>query len=712
MKLLAKGSNKDIYELEDHPHHLLFKLTSRVSVFDVGALNDEIPLRAESMERFATSIARFLDSRNIPQAWDAKLSNLYSGFVQKRVSHSRIPSSYSKDVASYGFSTSAMPLMGAATELVSSLHDEQPVFIPLEVIVRWGVPVGSSLVKKDPEKFKVGTRFNEILLDFTTKLEAQDRPLTHNEAQELCPEGLKLQEIEKFIKPIAKILYEYFSEKGLELWDAKFELAWNAQTKSLLLVDAITPDEVRLTLKGLDKVPLSKELLRFWLRQTAWYDEVEMAKKKGGDSWRENLKPSPKLGKWRTQFLSEIYKSLADLVEQKSSVSLMNLVRGTHGVAESQLLKPKVCVIGHGGREEAIRWRLKNEGCDLVEKSEEADATFVSTDNDLAEGLADKLRVVGHWTFGPSQMASRLEWSKSFGREIANKANVPTPKYSRKLEDFKSHSQLPVVKLDGLAAGKGVFLPESKSALDELLLDLKNSHADYIFEERCSGEEASVFFNIERDAWGRESARFLGSAKDFKRRYLGDEGPNTGGMGAYVPHASITNQDIEKFRSWALSTAKIMNEESSPYRGIIYLGLMKDPQKGWILIEYNARLGDPETQALVSLWPESLHVMRSLLQLSPWAEIAEFSQESENHSLCLTLVHPEYPKVCEPLDLPEWNLKPNSQVLLFKTQSRTGRLAYLVAKASNTIVAGDKVFEELLESPWKNFIEWRSDILR
>jgi len=711
LKLLTKGSNKDIYELEKHPQHLLFKMSSRISVFDVGALDDDITERAQSLERFAQSVALHLASKGVPQAWDKELSSEYQGFVQKRVAHAKIPSRTAEELSACALVGSALPMSSASSELIlNNIDGDKPLFVPLEVIVRWGVPVGSSLVKKDPNRYPLGSRFETPTVDYTTKLEAQDRALDNTEAQSLCPEGLKLASLEKFVLEVAAHLKSFFGEKGLEVWDAKFELAWDAKKESLLLVDAVTPDELRLTLKGLDKVPLSKELLRFWLRQTAWYEDVLVAKAKGGNSWRDQLSPAPRLGAWRLNFLSKLYIYLADQLENSSSSKLFSLLRGS----DASVPQPKICILGKGGREEALRWRFAHEGCEIVKTREGADAVFVSMDDDLAAGLADKLREQRVWTFGPSQAASKLEWSKLFGREIANLAQVPTPKFSKKLEDIysvASSSQFPVVKMDGLASGKGVFLPDSKEALDEIVQELNGKRTDFIFEERCSGEEASAFFMIERDAWGREKARFLGSAKDFKRRYLGDEGPNTGGMGAYAPHPSLKPEDVETFRNWALATARCMQERGEAFRGILYMGFMRDPKKGWVLIEYNSRFGDPETQALVALWPEHQAIARSLVQLTPMTEFAE-AIESETKSLCLALVHPEYPKSCAPLDLEEWSFTSTSEVQLFQTGSRTGRIAYLVGQGPSFLDAGDKVFDALLDSPWKDNIEWRSDILR
>jgi phosphoribosylaminoimidazole-succinocarboxamide synthase len=677
-ELVGQGSNKNIYKLAEHPQYLLFEFSSRISVFDVGALPYEIPLRDKNLERFALAVAQHLQSCGVPQAWDAELSQQHKGYVQRAVAHEKFP----------------------------AIADTDLIFIPLEVILRWGVPVGSSLAKdpQSPHYQAPNTRFQKAKIDYTTKLESQDRPLSFEEAQSLCPQGVVLEKLENFVMAAAAHLKEFLHQKGLEIWDVKFELAWDSQKKQFLLVDALTPDEMRLTFKGIDKIPLSKELLRFWLRQTYWYEELALQKKSNVTSWKKSLQPPPTLGPWRTQFLSRLYLGLAELLTNSDSKELLSLLRGEGP-------RPRVCVLGSGGRELALRWRLEKENCEITSEAQQADAVFVSLDADLAAGVADALRAESLWVFGPSQKASRLEWSKIFGREVAVQAQVPCPRYSINKNDFTHDKELPVIKMDALAAGKGVFLAETQESFDAIISDLEKQKISYYFEERCAGPEASVFFVIERDAWGRVVPRYLGSAKDFKRRFLGDEGPNTGGMGAYAPHPDLEPKEIEIFKTYALQTALEMEKRGEPYRGILYLGLMKDRHKGWVLIEYNARFGDPETQALVQVWSEEIPVARSLLQLSPLTQISEVS-DNESRALCLSLVHPEYPKACEALDLPTWKPEEQDDIKVFLTPSRTGRIAYMVGKGATHFEAGDRIFDVLLASPWKDILEWRTDILR
>ncbi len=708
---IAEGSNKNLWKLECDDSSVnsfvAFEFSDRISVFDWGPLDCDILDRGKNLERFALALARHLDFKGIAQACDLEMSKKEECFVSKRVSHPK-----------------------------HSLDSNDYVFLPLEFIVRWGIPQGSSLLKRAPEKYSLWQRFEKPMVEYSTKLEAQDRMLEAEEAQALLANTqAKLNDIEAFLQKLCPVVESFFDDRGLEIWDAKFELAINLKTKKLMLVDAITPDELRLYMKGLRRVPLSKELLRLWLRQTPWFDSVALVKSKTktpqpqsanwqSANWQSLVKyPQPQLGVWRSKKLSHLYEALAKLAEDAQSKSLWNWIRQDEPC--------KVAVIGGGGREEALRWRLKLEGVEICDaktvaslmlfKPTEIDAVFVSMDNDLEAGLVDELSQKGFWTFGPTKAASKLEWSKLFGREVAVAAKVPTPFFSKNLNDFERgaappHGDVPVLKLDGLAAGKGVFLFESWEALDEKLLLLNEGKKDYYFEERCEGFEASIFFECLRDSSGRPSVKFLGSAQDFKRRFLGDEGPNTGGMGAWVPHPKLTEDDIALFNDWAQRTVQMMDQRGNFYRGILYIGAMRDSKQGWKLIEYNARFGDPETQALVGQWPRGSKILRSMLSLSTeFANDYEFEKTqmtSLSSSLCLSLVHPQYPEKAVPIELSPWEFSSDENSQLFLTTSKTGRLAYIVAQAPNRHEAGDKVFEILLDCPWKDLVEWRTDILK
>jgi phosphoribosylamine--glycine ligase len=702
LEKLTAGSNKNIYSIKGSDA-IAFEFSDRVSVFDWGPLNTKFEGRGEAMERFASAMARALESEGVPSAYLAQLSAEHGCFCSQKVKHPQMNSS----------------------EEVSGFN-----FVPLEIIVRWGVPLGSSLLKN--AKYKVWERFDGARVDFTTKLEAIDRPVTREEAQSLIePMGCSLDELESFVLNASEKMRGILEGRGLEIWDAKFELAFDPAKKTFILVDAITPDEMRLTLKGMRRVSLSKELLRFWMRQTPWFDSIEEAKKESPTSkdWKENVSlPEPVLGEWRTGKFVSLFQALADLMEDASSKSLWSWIRCENS---SLSTSARVAVIGGGGREEALRWRMQQEGLEVLKvetlqevlelSPEVVDSVLVSMDGDLADGVVDRLSEKGFWTFGPSKAASEVEWSKTFGRSIANKADIPSPMFSKQLEGFSRKERPPVLKQDGLAAGKGVFVCDTWEALEAEVDAVKSRGEEYYFEEQLTGEEASLFFECFKGADGNSAARFMGSSKDFKRRFLGDEGPNTGGMGALAPHPNLKSKDLAEFQSWVDRFLNVMVSEGRPYKGVLYVGAMRDPKKGWNLIEFNSRFGDPETQALCCSWPAEQKVLSSMLQLN--VEYFEqyfeeyFSEEEEvdlekEKVLCLSLVHPDYPGKAEAISLEDWDFENSIETQVYRTQSHTGRLAYVVSKGKSYLDAGDAVFETLLQSPWKDDVEWRMDILK
>lgn len=700
LKKIASGSNKNIYALEKseegaETNAVAFEFSDRVSVFDWGPLRADFKGRGQSMERFASAIIKELAKEGIASSFLPELSAKQKMYCSQWVEHPKFENKAASTSSDF-------------------------VFLPLEVIVRWGVPLGSSLLKTND--YREWERFDAPRLDYTTKLEAIDRPLEKAEIDKiLTTKECAVADLEAFTLRAAEAMRGLLEKRGLEIWDAKFEVAFNKRTGEFQLVDAITPDEMRLTLKGMRKVSLSKELLRLWLRQTPWFLQIQSAKKSGNQDWKTQVKlPEPQLGSWRTQKFVGLYEALADLMEDASSQSLWNWLRSSEEV-------PVVSVIGGGGREEALRWRLKKEGVQVSEAqtveavqrlgADKLDAVFVSMDGDLAEGVVDELAAKSYWTFGPTQSASKLEWSKTFGRELALKAEIPSPLHSADIAQFSRNEKPPVLKLDALAAGKGVFVCNTWDELDQEIKKVQESGASFYFEEQLSGEEASLFFECFTGPGGKSQAKFLGSSKDFKRRFLGDEGPNTGGMGALAPHPTLKSEAVEQIHSWVDRLLKVMDADENPYRGVLYVGAMKDHKKGWSLIEFNSRFGDPETQALCCGWAEDKAVLRSMLQLQLEYQSSYFDDvltlnETGEKVLCLSLVHPDYPGKAEPLHLQNWDFPNSASTQVYRTQSQTGRIAYVVSKAASYLEAGDSVFETLLQSPWKDDVEWRMDILK
>lgn len=291
-----------------------------------------------------------------------------------------------------------------------------------------------------------------------------------------------------------------------------------------------------------------------------------------------------------------------------------------------------VLLLGSGGREHALAWKLAasplltklyaapgNPGiaqeAELVDldindnaaveafcKANRIDLVVVGPEAPLVAGLVDRLNAARIKAFGPSAAAARLEGSKSFTKKLCVENNIPTANYAEfrdKTEARKYLDQVgaPVVlKADGLHAGKGVVVAMTKeeavAALDQVFS--MGSSDPVVIEEFLEGEEASYFCFIDG-----ETVLPLTSAQDHKRVFDGDKGPNTGGMGAYSP-APVFTAEIEKrtLDEIVRPTAKALAQAGTPYRGVLYIGLMitKDGPK---LIEYNVRFGDPECQVLM-----------------------------------------------------------------------------------------------------------------
>ncbi len=223
----------------------------------------------------------------------------------------------------------------------------------------------------------------------------------------------------------------------------------------------------------------------------------------------------------------------------------------------------------------------------------------------LIDGLTDSLRAAGFSVFGPSRMAAQLEGSKGFTKDLCERAGIPTAGYVRAKSLAEARAALAkfgapvVIKADGLAAGKGVVVAmtvaEAEAAVDDMFDGVFGAAgAEVVIEEFMTGEEASFFALTD----GATIVPF-GSAQDHKRVGDGDEGPNTGGMGAYSPARVLTGELEAQVLSRIIApTVKAMANEGMPYSGVLYAGLMLTDE-GPKLIEYNARFGDPECQVLM-----------------------------------------------------------------------------------------------------------------
>jgi len=339
----------------------------------------------------------------------------------------------------------------------------------------------------------------------------------------------------------------------------------------------------------------------------------------------------------------------------------------------------KVLVVGGGGREHALAWRLARDpaveevlaapgnpgisaearcipvaaddlpGLVALVEREDVDLTVVGPEVPLVLGLVDALQARGRAAFGPSAAAARLEGSKAFAKEVMRRAGVPTarsatftradweadPRDVLSFLDAELAGGPAVVKADGLAAGKGVVVADTRgeaAAAIEACLGagaFGDAGASVVIEERLQGSEISAFAITD----GREVLP-LAFARDFKRVGDGDAGPNTGGMGAYSPVPIVDHALAGRIIAEALEpTVRAMAEDGVPYRGVLYAGLMLTPD-GPRVLEFNCRFGDPETQVLM---PRLASEPAELLLAAARGELAGATIELRSEA-CVTVV--------------------------------------------------------------------------
>ena len=305
----------------------------------------------------------------------------------------------------------------------------------------------------------------------------------------------------------------------------------------------------------------------------------------------------------------------------------------------------KILVVGSGGREHAITWRLAQDtekhelfcapgnagttalatnlavGAEDVSgvvawaEANKPDLVVVGPEAPLCKGLVDALQKIGVKAFGPVQAGARMEGSKRFAKEIMDAAGVPTGRAKTFTDAEAAKAALPeyglpvVIKADGLAAGKGVIVAETteqaEAAIDDMLVDNKfgAAGAEVLVEEFLHGEECSILALVDG-----ENAVLLPSSQDHKRVFDGDKGPNTGGMGAYSPAPVVTDAMLPDIKARIiLPVVRELKKRGIVYRGVLYAGLMITPPGGKTalsgsavnVVEFNARFGDPETEAVL-----------------------------------------------------------------------------------------------------------------
>ncbi len=277
-------------------------------------------------------------------------------------------------------------------------------------------------------------------------------------------------------------------------------------------------------------------------------------------------------------------------------------------INESKLVKKIICIPGNAGTSQLAT----NIDADILNfdkilkliKIHKINLVVIGPEEPLVKGIVDFLKKNDVKVFGPNKYASKLEGSKAFMKMICAKNNIPTAKFKicskiKQVSSFLNSCQVPlVVKADGLAAGKGVAICKTKKEVikisSEIFKGKFKSSRKVVLEEFLDGEEASYFVIVDKNNF-----KFFGTAQDHKRVYENDQGPNTGGMGAYSPAPLITKSLEKKIISKIIKpTLKALKKKKNPYTGFLYAGLMIKHNEPY-LIEYNIRMGDPECQVII-----------------------------------------------------------------------------------------------------------------
>ncbi|UCD55320.1 MAG: phosphoribosylamine--glycine ligase [Candidatus Omnitrophota bacterium] len=414
----------------------------------------------------------------------------------------------------------------------------------------------------------------------------------------------------------------------------------------------------------------------------------------------------------------------------------------------------KVLVIGQGGREHALLWKIKqspkvkklysapgNGGtAEIAEnvpikaddvnslrnfcEKEKIDLTVVGPEMSLTSGIVDLFKEKGLRIFGPGKAAAQLEASKIFTKELARNENIPTAWFeifddAKKAKDFiKSKSAPIVVKADGLASGKGVIVAKTENeafqAVDKILVEKAfGSSGDKIIVEEClEGQEASII--VVSDG---ENIVPLASSQDHKRVFDGDKGPNTGGMGAYSPAPAVTGEVFNNTISRIIKPAiNGMKKRGIPYKGVLYAGIMitnENPK----LLEFNVRFGDPETQAIL---PRLNSDLLELIELSMEGSLGNYNLKWKKEAcVCVVMASGGYPGKYEKgkeisgiekaLELEDTLIFHAGTRLANGLLTNGGRVLNVVALGENIKNAIDKVYKACGMIKFEN-MHYRKDI--
>lgn len=413
----------------------------------------------------------------------------------------------------------------------------------------------------------------------------------------------------------------------------------------------------------------------------------------------------------------------------------------------------KVCVIGSGGREHALAWRLSispsvtkvyaipgsaamSDCAELVGidweqsdhlirflKDNQVDLVVVGPEAPLVAGLADVLNKAGIPVFGPSKAAAQLEGSKVFAKDLMKKYNIPTAAYGvfhkvDEAKEFIAQTGTPiVVKADGLAAGKGVVVAmtteEANAAVEDMLSGNRfgDAGSTVVIEEFMEGEEASLLAFVD----GKTVVPMIAS-QDHKRIFDGDKGPNTGGMGTYAPAPVLT----DALRDEAMKTilepmVEAMQKEGMPYVGCLYAGLMITFQ-GPKVVEFNARFGDPETQVVLPLLDSDLGQI--MMACATGTLITDMVKWKDSSAACVILASKGYPETASKGDIIHGDIKQYDTTIVFHSGTKLvgdeyvtngGRVLGVVGLCKDLRTALDRAYGRIEHIDFEG-MQYRTDI--
>ena len=413
----------------------------------------------------------------------------------------------------------------------------------------------------------------------------------------------------------------------------------------------------------------------------------------------------------------------------------------------------KILVVGGGGREHAICWKLSNESnvekiycapgnagisnvaqCIDIQDSDienllkfakenQIDLTIVGPEIPLVAGIVDVFEKEGLKIFGPNKECAQLEGSKAFSKDFMIRHNLPTAKYKEytnldeAISEIDSFGYPVVIKADGLAAGKGVVIPENRedaiTTLKEMMSDKKfgNAGDKIVVEEFLNGIETSILAFVDND-----TIVPMVSSKDHKKVFEGEAGLNTGGMGTFSPSEIYTDELAKEVQEKILDkTLEGFKKDNLNYKGILFVGLMIT-EDGPKILEYNVRFGDPETQSVLFRLDTDLNKIISAILDNNLKNIE--INYSKEEAICVMLTSGGYPESYEKGKVISGLENLDSDIVVFHSGTKFdnenivtngGRVIGITAKGKTVKEAGEKVYENIKKINFEG-MHYRKDI--